>query len=99
MRSLQKYYSHKVFSIEDSKDLVQYLVDKIFGTLIAFEMREFDKEVPKKEDSFKANIKIQDEVVDKNDDLDEVQAKFVRRLKALESIKVGYHSSVSIMDE
>jgi hypothetical protein len=57
LRSLPKYYSPKLSSIDESIDLDKISMDQTFSALIAFEMREFDKEVPNKEASFKASKK------------------------------------------
>lgn len=73
--------SHNVSAIEESNELDKYLVDEMFGALTAFEMSEFDKDVPKKEVAFKVSRNIEDETVDQNDNFDEVEANFVRRLK------------------
>lgn len=54
LRFIPKYCSHKVSTIEESKDLDQYSIDEIFCSLTTFEMREFDKYVPKREVAFKA---------------------------------------------
>lgn len=51
-----------MFAIEESKDLDQYSIDEMFGTLIAFKMRDFGQDVPKKEVAFKAKKNIEDEV-------------------------------------
>lgn len=75
LRYLPKYYSHKVYAIEESKDLDKYSVDEIFGALTTFEMREFDKEAPKKEETFKASKKIEDVTTNENDEFDEVEGK------------------------
>lgn len=50
-------------------------------TLTNFEMRYFRKDVSKKEYAFKGNKNIEDQALDKNGDLDDVEAKFMRRLE------------------
>lgn len=58
MRSLPKYYSPKESSIKEARDLGKLSMDQLYGALTTFEMREFDKEEPKKEATFKANKKM-----------------------------------------
>lgn len=44
LRSLPKSYSHKISTIEESKDLDKYSMYQVYGALTAFETREFDKD-------------------------------------------------------
>lgn len=106
LRSLPKSYSHKVFAIEEYKDLDCYSIDEMFSTHSDFKMRDFDKYVPKGEVAFKANKKIEDKFVDQNDEFDEVEENFVRILnkgigkykgklpfKCLNYGRIGYFAS------
>lgn len=78
LRSLTKAYIHKVSNIKESKDLDKYSIDEMFGTLTTFEMREFDKDVPKKEATFKVSKNIKYDPKNQNYDFDEIESKFVR---------------------
>jgi hypothetical protein len=67
-------FNPKVFAIEELNDLKTLSIDQLLGTLTAYEMRiNKDKSITR-EASFKE---------DKNtdSDLDDIEAKFVRRLK------------------
>jgi hypothetical protein len=74
LRSLLDKFNPKVSAIEELNDLKTLSIDQLLGTLTAYEMRiNKDKSITR-EASFKA---------DKNtdSDLDDIEAKFVRRLK------------------
>jgi hypothetical protein len=74
LRSLSDRFNPKVFAIEELNDLKSLDFDKILGTLNAYEMRIVKDKPTSREASFKE---------DKNEDFetDEIEAKFVRRLK------------------
>jgi hypothetical protein len=74
LRSLLDKFNSKVFAIEELSDLKTLSIDQLLGTLIAYEMRMNKDKSSTREESFK---------VDKNTDseLDDIEAKFVRRLK------------------
>jgi hypothetical protein len=74
LRSLLDKFNPKVSAIEELNDLKNMSIDQLLGTLTAYEMRiNKDKSITR-EASFKE---------DKNtdSDLDDIEAKFVRRLK------------------
>ena len=74
LRSLLEKFNPKFSAIEELNDLKTLSIDQLLGTLTAYEMRiNKDKSITR-EASFKA---------DKNTDsnLDDIEAKFVRRLK------------------
>jgi hypothetical protein len=74
LRSLLDKFNPKVSAIEELNDLKTLSIDQLLGTLTAYEMRiKKDKSITR-EASFKA---------DKNtdSDLDDIEEKFVRRLK------------------
>jgi hypothetical protein len=74
LRSLLDKFNPKVSAIEELNDLKTLSIDKLLGTLTAYEMRiNKDKSITR-EASFK-----EDENTDP--DLDDIEAKFVRRLK------------------
>lgn len=56
-------------------------MNQLYGALITFEMREFDKDAPKREATFKVSKRVEDEVIDQVDEFDEAEANFVGRLK------------------
>jgi hypothetical protein len=74
LRSLPNRFNPKVFAIEELNDLKILSIDQLLGTLTAYEMRISKYKPTSREASFK---------VDKNEDSkpDEIEAKFVRRLK------------------
>jgi hypothetical protein len=74
LRSLPDKFNPKVFAIEELNNLKTLSIDQLLGTLTAFEMRINNDKSSTREASFKA---------DKNTDseLDDIEAKFVRRLK------------------
>jgi hypothetical protein len=74
LRSLPDRFNPKVSAIEELNDLKTLSFDQLLGTLTAYEMRIVTDKSTSREASFKA---------DKNEDSkpDEIQAKFVRRLK------------------
>jgi hypothetical protein len=74
LRSLLDRFNPKVSAIEELNDLKVLPIDQLLGTLTAYEMRIGKDKPTSRETSFKA---------DKNEDfeLDEIEAKFVRRLK------------------
>jgi hypothetical protein len=74
LRSLPDRFNPKVSAIEELNDLKALPFDQLLGTLTAYEMRIVKDKPTSREASFKA---------DKNEDSepDEIEAKFVRRLK------------------
>jgi hypothetical protein len=74
LRSLPDRFNPKVSAIEELNDLKTLSIDQLLGTLTAYEMRISKDKSTTREASFKA---------DKNEDSepDEIEAKFVRRLK------------------
>jgi hypothetical protein len=74
LRSPPDKFNPKVFAIEELNDLKTLSIDQLLGTLAAYEMRINKDKSSTRETSFKA---------DKNADskLDDIEAKFVRRLK------------------
>jgi hypothetical protein len=74
LRSLPDKFNPKVSAIEELNDLKTLSIDQLLGTLTAYEMRINKDKSSTREASFKA---------DKNTDseLDDIEAKFVRRLK------------------
>jgi hypothetical protein len=74
LRSLPDRFNMKVFAIEELNDLKTLQFDQLLGTLTAYEMRIVKDKPTSREASFKE---------DKNEDseLDEIEAKFVKRLK------------------
>jgi hypothetical protein len=74
LRSLPDRFNPKVSAIEELNDLKILPIDQLLGTLTAYEMRIGKDKPTSREASFKA---------DKNEDSepDEMEAKFVRRLK------------------
>jgi hypothetical protein len=74
LRSLPNRFNPKVSAIEELNDLKSLPIEQLLGNLIAYEMRIGKDKYTSREASFKA---------DKNEDskLDEIEAKFVRRLK------------------
>jgi hypothetical protein len=74
LRSLLDKFNPKVSAIEELNDLKTLSIDQLLGTLTAYEMRISKDKSITREASFK---------VDKNTDseLDDIEAKFVRRLK------------------
>jgi hypothetical protein len=74
LRSLLDKFNSKVSTIEELSDLKTLSIDRLLGTLTAYEMRINKDKSSTREASFKE---------DKNTDseLDDIEAKFVRRLK------------------
>jgi hypothetical protein len=74
LRSLPDRFNPKVPAIEELNDIKALAFEQILGTLTAYEMRIGIDKPTSREASFKA---------DKNEDSepDEIEAKFVRRLK------------------
>jgi hypothetical protein len=74
LRSLPDRFNPKVSAIEELNDIKTLSLDQLLGTLTAYEMRIVTEKPTSREASFKA---------DKNEDSepDEIEAKFVRRLK------------------
>jgi hypothetical protein len=74
LRSLLDKFNPKVSAIEELNDLKTLSIDQLLGTLNAYEMRiNKDKSITR-ETSFKEDKNI-------DSDLDDIEAKFVRRLK------------------
>jgi hypothetical protein len=74
LRSLPNRFNPKVYAIEELNDIKTLSIDKLIGTLISYEMSISKYNPTSREASFKA---------DRNEDSepDEIEAKFVRRLK------------------
>jgi hypothetical protein len=78
LRSLLLKYDAKVFTIEETRDLTKMEMDELHGSLIAYEMRKgTESDHPNNEATFKAIKKTKD----KDNDLDEEIANFVRRFQ------------------
>jgi hypothetical protein len=78
LRSLLLKYDAKVFAIEETRDLTKMTMDELHGSLIAYEMRTgTESDQPNNEATFKAIKKTKD----KDNDLDEEIANFVRRIQ------------------
>jgi uncharacterized lipoprotein YehR (DUF1307 family) len=78
LRSLLLKYDAKVSAIEETRDLTKMTMDELHGTLMAYEMRTSTKsDQPNNEVAFKSikNTK------DKDNDLDEEIANFIRRFQ------------------
>jgi hypothetical protein len=74
LRSMLDKFNPKVSAIEELNDLKILSIDQLLGTLTAYEMRiNKDKSITR-EASFKADKNT-------NSELDDIEAKFVRRLK------------------
>lgn len=52
--SLLESYSDKILTIEETYDLKKFTLEKIYGTLSTFEIRNFGKDKAKIEFAFKA---------------------------------------------
>jgi hypothetical protein len=74
LRSLPDKFNPKVFAIEELNDLKTLSIDQLLGTLTTYEMRISKDKSSTREASFKADKNIDSE-------LDDIEAKFVRRLK------------------
>ena len=74
LRSLPDRFNPKVSAIEEINDIKTFSFDQLLGTLTTYEMRIVIDKPTSREASFKE---------DKNEDSepDEIEAKFVRRLK------------------
>ena len=81
-RSLKDRFNPKVSTIEELNDLKTLDFDQLLGTLTTYEMRIVKYKPTSREESFKA---------DKNEDseLDEIEEKFVKRLKKGSGIYKG----------
>jgi uncharacterized lipoprotein YehR (DUF1307 family) len=76
--SLLLKYDAKVSTIEETRDLTKMTMDELHGSLIAYEMRtSTESDQPNNEATFKSIKKIKD----KDTDLDEEIANFVRRFQ------------------
>lgn len=71
LKYLPKAYSPKVSSIRETMDLNNFSMGQLFATQTTFEMGEFDKEVPKKEATFKAGKKEKNEASNNSNGFDE----------------------------
>jgi hypothetical protein len=92
LRSLPDRFNPKVSTIEELNDIKDLDFDQLLGTLTSYEMRIVKDKPTSREASFKA---------DQNEDseLDEIEAKFVRRLKKRSgSTKAIYPSNCLIME-
>jgi hypothetical protein len=77
-RSLLLMYDAKVSTIEETRDLTKMTMDELHGPLIAYEMRTgTESDQPNNEAAFKAIKKTKD----RDNDLDEEIANFVRRFQ------------------
>jgi hypothetical protein len=74
LRSLPERFNPKVSAIEEMSELKTLSLDQLLGTLTAYEMRISTDQNSSREASFKAEKSTGSE-------LDEIEAKFVRRLK------------------
>ena len=74
LRSLPDRFNPKVSAIEEMSDLKTLTMDQLLGTLIAYEMRISKDQKSSRESSFKAKKSTESH-------MDELEAKFVRRLK------------------
>jgi hypothetical protein len=74
LRSLPERFNPKVSAIEEMSELKTLCLDQLLGTLTAYEMRISKDQNSSREASFKAEKSTESE-------LDEIKAKFVRRLK------------------
>ena len=74
LRSLPDRFNPKVSAIEEMSDLKTLTMDQLLGTLTAYEMRISKDQNSSREASFKAEKSTES-------DMDELEAKFVRRLK------------------
>jgi hypothetical protein len=78
LRSLLLKYDAKVSAIEETRDLTKMTMDELHGTLMAYEMRTgTESDQTNNEAAFKAIKKTKD----KDNDLDEEIANFVRRFQ------------------
>lgn len=89
-----KCYSENILAIEETDDPSKFTREQLIGTLLAFEMIKFSKSKVTSETIFKeSNVPDEDSKNDEN--LDEIEEKFVRKMKReLTSIKVCYLSNV-----
>lgn len=55
LMTLPVSYSDKIFAIEETYDPKKFTQEKLFGTLIVFEVRKFGKDKDKLESAFKAS--------------------------------------------
>ncbi len=74
LRSLPDKFKLKVSAIEEMSDLKTLTMDQLLGTLTAYEMGISKDQSSSREASFKAEKSTES-------DMDEIEAKFVRRLK------------------
>jgi hypothetical protein len=74
LRSLLNKFNPKVSAIKELNDLKTLSIDQLLGTLTSYEMRISKKKSITREASFKADKNIDSE-------LDDIEEKFVRRLK------------------
>jgi hypothetical protein len=74
LRSLLDKFNPRVSAIEELNDLKTLTIDKLLGTLTAYEMRISKDKSITRESSFK-------EGKNTDSELDDIEAKFVRRLK------------------
>jgi hypothetical protein len=74
LRSLPNRFNPKVSAIEELNDLKTLPIDQLLGTLTTYEMRISKDKSTTREASFKVEKNIDSE-------LDEIEEKFVRRLK------------------
>jgi hypothetical protein len=74
---LPKYYSPKVYSIEEARDLDNFSMDQLYGTLTSYETKEFEKKSPKKEPNFKASTKEKYEASNQSSDIDDEEEFFL----------------------
>lgn len=82
MRSLTTRYDTKVSALEEAKDLKNFSMDELFGSLSSYEMRIIGSETSKREASYNTTKNRKYEVANvEEDDSDATIAKFARKLK------------------
>lgn len=83
LRSLTPKYDTKVSDIEEAKDLKTFLMDELFGSLIAYDMRITGDTSSRKEATLKITKKGKEAITHKesSEDSDAEVSKFVRKLK------------------
>ncbi|XP_057866071.2 uncharacterized protein LOC131073611 [Cryptomeria japonica] len=82
LRSLITKYDTKVSTIEEAKDLKTFSMDELFGSVLAYEMRTISGENSKREVDLNSTKKWKEEAINvEEDDSNDVEANFVRKLK------------------
>ncbi|MDL1135896.1 hypothetical protein PS057_21425, partial [Yersinia pestis] len=80
LRSLLPRFDSKVSAIEEAKDLNEFSMDELHGSLTAYEMRIGKTSSSDREAAFKVQKKAK-EIAGHDSDDDELEAQFIRRLK------------------